>query len=161
MIHCIQANLIPLYVITGFITIVGLVGVITNVFLERYYAVMKELTLNLLPKQLRLFRIGTLWTARIGSILLSWVVLLHCFIETASLSFIPWGGFGILLVVIEVIILINVCDTFSKNLPENATYEDRILYNRSVEHALYAIGSPLVTIAFMVVLTLIGHFKLW
>ena len=97
-----------------------------------------------------------LWSARIGSILFSWTVLLHCFTYATSPFF-----YAIILAVIEVIILLNSCDVFSKTLPKEATHEDRILYNRSVEHALYAIGSPIVTLLFMVVMTVFGFIKIW
>ena len=46
----IRAHLLPAYCITGFITVSGLIGVVTNTFLENYYHQMHELTLNLLPK---------------------------------------------------------------------------------------------------------------
>lgn len=157
----IRARLLPAYCITGFITVSGLIGVVTNVFLENYYHQMHELTLNLLPKWLRQFRLYVLWSARIGSILFSWTVLLHCFTYATSPFFYAWVGFAIILAVIEVIILLNSCDVFSKTLPKEATHEDRILYNRSVEHALYAIGSPIVTLLFMVVMTVFGFIKIW
>lgn len=61
----IRAHLLPAYCITGFITVSGLIGVVTNTFLENYYHQMHELTLNLLPKWLRQFRLYVLWSARI------------------------------------------------------------------------------------------------
>lgn len=156
----IAPMLIPGYVIGGTLCALGVIGVFINAMLESYYESTENWGVIDLPVWMVRLRLTTLWTARIGTFVASWTLVLHCYMDMTGPGCISWWGLVTVLVIIEVCCVLNTCEIVDKP-PDLVKPEDRAKYRRDMEHALYAVISPCVTFLFMMILTLVGVIWIW